>query len=265
MNKHIILTNGRSGSNYLTHTLNLHPNLVNYGEVLGDWAIPWKLYSFWRLLGLRDTSFIQHVYTSKPFFFLAQVYSAVSHLRRGTPVNWKCYSTTSNIGIKEFFIHFESRSGLQYIFSDPSIAVIYLSRSDLLRRYLSVLHMEQTKVVVDYGTTTTRKKIHIDITDMLCALDVMQKETDDEQAWMSKIASAGHRIIEIRYEDYFESDESIARHNELLFEFLGVSPITVSNKQRKILSDDFCDLVDNFDEFCQALRSSPYAAYLTQQ
>jgi hypothetical protein len=122
--------------------------------------------------------------------------------------------------------------------------------------------MEQTKVVVDYGSATTRKKIHIDIADMLCSLDAMKKETDDEQAWMSKIGSAGHRTLEIRYEDYFVSDESIARHNELIFEFLGVPPITICNKQRKILSPDLCDLVENYDEFCQALNNSPYANYL---
>ena len=262
MNKHIILTNGRSGSNYLAHTLNLHPNLVNYGEVLGGWAIPWKLYSFWRLFGIRETSFIQHVYTSRLFFFLAQAYSAIAHLRRGIPINWKRYDTTSNLGIKEFFIHFENRSGLQYILSEQNIAVIYLSRSDLVRRYLSMRHMEQTKVVVDYGTATARKKIHIDIADMLRTLDAMKKETDDEQAWMSNIASAGHRILEIRYEEYFASDESIARHNGLIFEFLGVPPINVCNKQRKILSADLCDLVENYGEFCQALNNSPYATYL---
>ncbi len=42
MNRHIILTSGRSGSNYLANTLNQHPQIVNYGEVLATTLIPYK-------------------------------------------------------------------------------------------------------------------------------------------------------------------------------------------------------------------------------
>ena len=44
MNRHIILTNGRSGSNNIANTLNLHAQLVNFGEVLGSWTLPRRLY-----------------------------------------------------------------------------------------------------------------------------------------------------------------------------------------------------------------------------
>jgi len=39
MNRHINLTSGSSGSNYLTNTLNQHPQLVNYGEILAGMLI----------------------------------------------------------------------------------------------------------------------------------------------------------------------------------------------------------------------------------
>lgn len=44
MNKHIILTNGRSGSNYISGVLNSHPHITNYGEVLGEWTVPYMIY-----------------------------------------------------------------------------------------------------------------------------------------------------------------------------------------------------------------------------
>ena len=42
MNKHFIFTSGRSGSNYLSNTLNISKKCVNYGEVLGEWTVPYK-------------------------------------------------------------------------------------------------------------------------------------------------------------------------------------------------------------------------------
>lgn len=193
---------------------------------------------------------------------MAQVYSALSHWRRGVPINWKRYNNTACIGIKEFFIHFESHTGLEYILSDKRINVIYLSRSDLIRRYISMLHMEQTKVVVDDGRAYTRTKVKIEIADMLGTLAVMQEEVNAEQVWMKRIANAGHRILEIRYEDYFASDDALLTNNENLFNFLGVPPAVVNNEQRKILSGRLSDLIENYDEFCRALKNSCFAAYL---
>ena len=71
MNRHIILTSGRSGSNYLTNTLNQHPHLVNYGEVLASMLIPYKFYDRCKRYKICHGSIIDYlnsVYSSKTFF-----------------------------------------------------------------------------------------------------------------------------------------------------------------------------------------------------
>lgn len=263
MKKHIILTNGRSGSNYLAHTLNLHPSIVNVGEVLGGWAVPWKVYMPLKLFGIKETDFIHYIYSSRVFFYSAQIYSACVHFLRATPVNWKSYKRTLTIGIKEFFIHFENHTGLQYILADNSISVIYLSRSNLVRRYISMLHMQATQIVVAHQDCLNRKKIRVDISHMLKTLATMSKEIEQERAWMEKFIQAGHPIFEIKYEDYFCTEEALIKTNEALFRFLDVTPIAIKGTHRKILSHDLTDIIENYEEFSQALLASPFASSLS--
>jgi hypothetical protein len=84
MNKHIIFTHGRSGSNYLRDLLNTHPHVTNYGEVLGDWTLPQKLHKIgWG--GQSNIEFLERVYSSQSFFYLAQLYSTYEHVRKRKP------------------------------------------------------------------------------------------------------------------------------------------------------------------------------------
>jgi LPS sulfotransferase NodH len=168
------------------------------------------------------------------------------------------------LGIKEFFIHFDNRTGLEYILADKSIAVIYLSRSNLIRRYLSMVHMQKTKVVLDRGASATRGKFHIDISDMLRTLAILKDEVASEQAWISQIANSGHKIFEVKYEEYFLSEATIASTNKRLFQFLGVEPIPATSTHRKILSNCFVELIENSDEFFGALKNTEFADYLNQ-
>lgn len=258
MKKHIILTNGRSGSNYLAHNLNLHPNVVNIGEVFGSWTFLRKIYILLSIFGVSEQNFISYIYSNIFFFYLAQSYSALSHILRGAPINWKRYSNTFSIGVKEFFIHIDEHPGLQYLLTDRDIKVIYLSRSDLVRRYISLLHMQQTQIVVAHDESNRRIKIRVDVDAMLESLDIMQKEVAQERAWMNKIVQAGHEIFEIHYEEYFASAESITDINQHLFTFLEVDVVPVNNTHRKILTDNYAELIENYEEFCSALQNTPY-------
>ncbi|MEM7581601.1 MAG: hypothetical protein AAF316_17540, partial [Cyanobacteria bacterium P01_A01_bin.80] len=76
MNKHLILTNGRSGSNYLVTLFNSHPQITNYGEVLGDWTLPYKLNKKIKFgLPLFDNyhNYLNYIYNSKLFFYSSQI------------------------------------------------------------------------------------------------------------------------------------------------------------------------------------------------
>ncbi len=68
MNRHIIFTNGRSGSNYIANIINQHPNAVNYGEVLGDWTLPYKIHQKIGMGGKSDIEYLEYIYKDKVFF-----------------------------------------------------------------------------------------------------------------------------------------------------------------------------------------------------
>ena len=73
MRRHLILTHGRSGSNFLTNSLNLHPQVVNYGEVLGDWTLPCKLRKLNLLNSESYEQYLDQLYTSSPLYYCAQL------------------------------------------------------------------------------------------------------------------------------------------------------------------------------------------------
>ncbi|MGB3512435.1 MAG: hypothetical protein WBA93_24990 [Microcoleaceae cyanobacterium] len=134
MQKHIILTNGRSGSNYLSNLLNTHPQIVNYGEVLGKWTLPYKLHTRLGLGGRSATDYLDYILTSPSFFYMGQLYSILSHFKKGKKINFKLWSQVKTIGIKDFSINFVKRNIKDYLRDHQDILVINLYRENQLKR-----------------------------------------------------------------------------------------------------------------------------------
>jgi hypothetical protein len=61
MQSHIILTNGRSGSNFVVNIINQHPQILNYGEVLGEWTILRKLHKVGILRSSDDREYLDKI------------------------------------------------------------------------------------------------------------------------------------------------------------------------------------------------------------
>jgi len=260
--RHVILTSGRSGSNYLANTLNLHPQVVNYGEVLGSWTLPWKLFKPLRILGLGVLSYLEYIYSSHVFFMAAQMYSSFSHLRKRKPIKCKYRRHIKHIGVKDFFINFESRAAFDFILNQPEIDVIYLSRCNILRRYLSVLHMAKSNTAVSESSHPKVHQVKVDIKHMLQTLMILEQEVMKEEAMLKRIEKAGHRLMRINYEDYFKSTATIELINKKVFQFLGVEGIALLSKHRKILPNSFSDIIVNDQEVMSALKGTVYEVYL---
>jgi len=259
MNRHIILTNGRSGSNYLANVLNLHPEIVNYGEVLGNWTLPYKLYTKSPLHRWSVNDYLTHIYHNKGFFYAAQLYSAYAHFRARKKVNFKKWHQVYSIGIKEFFLNFHVRNAQDFLKSDRDLAIVYLYRENILRRYLSVLFLRRTQVAATEKSLQSNK-IFIDVGHMIGFLKILENETANERKLISELPD--HRLLTIRYEDYFTNESTILAYNKQVFEFLGVKPIDLKSQQRKILSDNMRDLITNYDEFHACLMNTPYQRFL---
>jgi len=260
MRRHLILTHGRSGSNFLANSLNLHPQVVNYGEVLGDWTLPKKLSKFGFIGNQNESDYLDSLYNSKSLYYLGQSWSAIQHLVKNKPVNFKHSNAVKTIGIKDFGIHFQ-RLGLDhYLRNNPDIAVIYLYRENILDRYISVQSLERNKVVQSEDSSTAVRKMKIDISEMMSALDVLRDELDYTHQLVDDLD--GNPVIKICYEDAFADGDSLQNMCNQVFEFLQVDPIAEKSRQKKILSRSLDQVIDNFDDFKKAILGSRYSNFL---
>ena len=264
--KHFIYTEARSGSNYLVDLFNQHPYLVNYGEVLGDWTKPHKIY---REMTKKqpDKGYLNFIFSSKLFFYLSQLYYAYKNFQQKKPIQFKGYNQVASIGVKDFHHTLLKYHLLDFFQDNPDIYIIYLYRRNLLKQHISLELMRKTKVVSSEKTQdgkvlkqTKRAKVQVDLAEILAVLDNAEKEVQQRQAILSQVP--GDRLLTIAYEELFASSESLAQFREQVFAFLGVEPIAVTSRQQKLSSDDLQDLVENYDQLYQGLINTPYAKYL---
>ncbi len=263
MQKHLILTNGRSGSNYLRSLLNQHPQVVNYGEVLGDWTIPYKLHKRLGLGGNSSESYLDYIYNSKVFFYLAQIYSAYSKIIKKEKINFKNINQILTIGIKDFSINFVRKNIEHYLRERKDILVINLFRKNSLKRLISLQSMELSGVVELRGNNVkTKRKLNLPTANLLPQLEIFEGEKKQQFDLLSQIEQK--RILNIAYEDYFSSPKSQEQFNHQIFEFLEVPEMTVQSNHSRILPDKISEKVENYEEVAQTLNGTEYEVYLLE-
>jgi len=259
MKRHFIFTSGRSGSNYLSNTLNMCPDCVNYGEVLGEWTLPHKLIG--RLLCDKSGAdkYLSLIYTNKTYFFLAQIYSAYSHLKSKRKINYKAINNVSSVGVKDFLVTMERYNAFDFIRTNDDIKIIYLYRQNLLKKYISGVFMKNSRIASSYSDVNI-KPIEIDIFHMMSNLKVMLNESIREKEFISSLQK--HEVMTIEYENYFESEKSISDWNNKIFEFLDILPVDMKSGQKKILPNSLRDTVVNSSEIIESLANTEYKCFL---
>jgi LPS sulfotransferase NodH len=264
MNKHLIFTNGRSGSNYLVNLLNAHPEVINYGEVLGSWTLPHQIYHKMTFGSKPGIEYLRYIYNSKSFFWGGQVYSAWSHWKRKEDIRFKSFHQIKTIGIKDFSINFLRQNIERFIWESDDLAVINLYRANSLQRFVSFLMLSKTKVVKVDSTNTSspkREKIYVDVREFMKGLEIVDKETEEQLAIAAKIPS--HRLFNISYENLF-SVENNQKIQESILEFLGVPPLILTSNHKKILPVNLADIIENYDEIFPEIKASKYEKYLAK-
>ena len=261
MNKHLIFTNGRSGSNYLANLLNQHPHITNYGEVLGDWTIPYQLHSRYGLGGKLDRDYLEFLYRSSTFFFWSQCYSAIAHWKSKKPVNFKRWNQIKSLGIKDFSIHFHRKNIQNYLVENESLLIINLYRENSLKRLISLINMQSTGVVKTTQNLAVQK-ITLDLDYVKKELPIYEQEKQKQLTLIEQINPA--RVFNLKYEDYFSSPESQQKYNQQIFDFLQVENFSslLQSSQKKILDGSLAQIIDNYDELKLNLENTEYEKYL---
>ena len=156
--KFIVLSLPRSGSNYLIHFLNSHPNITSYGEPFQP--------NF--LLGNPSRTIFEN-----PLFF-----TIYRHFRNRYPIFFlnhvifkKYPSTISAVGFKIFYEHADSGK-LQHVWSFlkeiPGLKIIHLIRQNILKSYISLLIALRTGEFISCSNTSRKQQSKIKLDYHAC-------------------------------------------------------------------------------------------------
>lgn len=267
MQKHLVFTNGRSGSNHVANVLNANPALVNYGEVLGSWTAPSKLRELLGLFPEDSGLYLDWIYRSRSFFTAAQVYSTTTRLKRREKPRIKHWSRLKSIGIKEFQINFTRHKLDTYMLDRPDLKVINLYRPNLLRRYISVQAMAATGIVANRGSETRlsdgrgRKDTYIPCSTLIEQLSKYAQETAEQHRLVNMLSTP--QVFNLSYDDYFESPADRSKCNQQLFDFLEVPSVEDPSGHGKVLPHSLRDSIQNFDEVRERLTGTIFEQYLS--
>ena len=138
--------------------------------------------------------------------------------------------------------------------------MIYLARTNLLRRYLSLQSLSKRKIVSTNEESLKLGKLYVNPETIIQELDVLYEESEYEAKLMNSLKT--NPILSLSYEESFSTSSSIQSMTDKVFDFLGVTPIENRSNQRKILPKSLDAIVENYEELVEALQASRYAQYL---
>ena len=227
----------RTGSTMLVRTLRTHPALLVHGEVWGD-----------RMVGVDG-----------PLAGLAPVdRDALEALRFRTPAAAMArFAEAHGAGAVGFKLKYDELVRPQWqeirrmVEADTDLAIVFLHRRDLLRRYLShqvVLRQTGVTVVVAGDAPPAVAPFAVAIDDLLRDIAETRRRTREFES-----AFAAHPSIHIAYEDLATDPQAQC---DRVFDFLGVGTAPVRVATERIVRTPPETLVLNYGDVQAALRAA---------
>jgi len=278
MKRHVILTLGRSGSNALMDMLNQHPEVLNIGEVIGDWSVFRKLRRFFG----TEAAYLDFLSQNRMLLRGANALRSLGKYRNGRGHEAKRFGQLKTVGFKDFTFHFHACGAEHYLRDRPDIQVIGLIREDIFAKTLSRANLRLRDVVAastdpnqtpeirnDPKATPEERaaqaragdsgKIVLDPDLFLEWLQIAQDEDDQLRETLDQLSPERVRIL--TYEELFSSDERRRAVVAELFSFIGVDPIETEARSVKLNRTPPEELIYNFEECREAARGTRFAQY----
>jgi len=260
--QHVILTLGRSGSNALVNLLNQHPQVLNYGEVLGDWNLIRKVQRRIRAFHGNDAAYLDFCLANPWGHRAAFAARAVQRRIKRRPRDGKRMSQVRQVGIKDFALNFQELGIADYLAQRPGIKVIGLERKNLLDRMISNALLEASGVVeIRAGQGAQEEtQLRLEPQDVLDALDVIEAENRTLNQMLASIPP--ERRMHILYEDFFAGSERTSAIMDEVHGFLGLASFQPEVRMRKIVRGRSIDRLTNRDEVVEALKGTRFQRFI---
>jgi len=255
--RHFILTMGRSGSNTLVNVLNQHPELLNLGEVLGEWTKFRRLQRRLRLHGRSDAAYLDALLNNKLLIRALVSYRSFNYRRRGEPDGVKSFHRIKSLGMKEFSLNMHRFGVSSFLKERPEIKVIGLQRHNILDRFISARMLQQTGIVaVGKGQKESTEGLQLNPMTLHDDLDVIERENRELAAMLDALPQ--ERVYRIAYEDLYSTEQRTREILREVYDFLGVEPIEPVMKMRKIIPGRSIERIQNIDACREALRGTRF-------
>lgn len=261
MDPHFILTLGRSGSNTLCDLLNQNPEVLNYGEVLGDWTAARRIGRRVGFARKADSAYLDRLLHDRSLARLANLYRNLRKTLDRKSSERKDFRRIRTIGVKDFSLNMQRLGLVDYLKERPDIRVIGLQRRDVVDRMLSTAMLQKTGVVLVREGNDTFRRIAIPPAAIHRMLKTIETENRDLDTMLRGL---GDRVMRIDYEEFFSNPEACDRIMQDVFAFLQVAPTPTRIRMKKIIQAPPSRVITNFDACLDALRGTAYFDLLRQ-
>ena len=263
MDRHVVLTLGRSGSNTLCDMLNQNPAVLNFGEVLGEWNAIRTWQKRLPFIPKDDEGFLNWVLYSRAFLRTVNGIRSVRKLASGPRGSAKRMRDIQTWGIKDFSLNFNRLGLSDYLDTRPDLKVVGLLRQDVVDRMISNAMLGVTGVIKTTSAETgKRKTLRIDPEKVAALLTDIEVENAELEAMLDRLPENRKHVI--RYEDLF-TDQDL-RHATMtgVFEFLGVAPVRTEERMVKIIRTPVNEVIENFDDCVAAVKGTHHEDLLRE-
>ena len=245
MNKFVVLTTQRTGSNFLTSKITGHPDVQFFGEVFRETGNmlenPFSYYSFKRkdLKSKARSLFSKEAMADE---YLDFVYN---------------YGDKKFIGFKAMENSFMQFKELQNAFLGKDISFIRLKRKNTLKRLISFLLADKNNQwLYRKGEEVKIKSLELDKSKLKEQLAKFEKIDNFIDNFASK-----EKSISIYYEEITSNNAEIVK----VLDFLGVENSNIFNEDthiKKQTSNDLTEVIENFQEIEEFLKGTKYSNFL---
>lgn len=261
MNRFIILTLGRSGSNTLVNLLNQHPAILNIGEVLGTWNRVRQLRDKLGLYKGDNAAYLDAVSQRTLLTRSLSTGRSLHRLLKGKPNEIKSFHKIQSLGFKEFATLMDQYCLRQWIHDRPDVKTIGLVRDDVLSRFVSWKMLEHTGVVsTQAGTESYQYKLQLSPEEIASDLQTIATENALLKSMLEVLPD--NQVHVIRYDDFYSSEISRRHILDDAFSFLGVPSFPTEIRMRKIVTGAPVDRIANRKDCAAALKGTFFEGIL---
>ena len=236
-----VISQPRSGSNFLLALLNSHPEIICHGELFHRRAI----YSKLRRWPVEQRS------AGKLSALLTRNMAPRLFLNNHMSMSQDAWPTANAIGFKHFPSY--SRRILRYVCRSPEYEIIYLSRINTVLQYASERTARNTDIWVSREPRQqdgNAVRVSFSMQDFLYYVDKLNRYDK-----LVRSALGDKSFLEIAYED-MESQLPV------ILERLGVGHSELRSRIKKQGSEDWVERFSNPDSVQDALKSTKFAEHL---